>query len=106
MDTGVSRSFLTVTPAQLDGATQPSATGEDTLRPGTRIAVQLDPAGDPGFGYGFAAQDIADPVAPRGITLVGTGRRPVFFNTSFHFLNGFDHLFDADRGLIGYRPRR
>ena len=40
------------------------------------------------------------------MTLVGTGQHAPFVNTSFHLLNGFDYLFDADRGLVGYRPPR
>jgi hypothetical protein len=27
----------------------------------------------------------------------------VFLNTSFHFLNGFDFLYDADGGYVGFR---
>jgi hypothetical protein len=29
--------------------------------------------------------------------------RPPFVNTSVHFLNGFDYLYDADGGFVGFR---
>ncbi len=31
------------------------------------------------------------------------GLRPPFVNTSVHFLNGFDYLYDADGGFVGFR---
>ncbi|WP_424136544.1 hypothetical protein [Roseomonas chloroacetimidivorans] len=106
MDTGVSRMFLTVPPGQLAGVATRGTAGELTLIPGTSVSIQLRPEGSAPWGYTFAAEDVSNPVAPRGITLVGPGERPVFVNTSFRFLNGFDYLFDADRGLVGYRARR
>ena len=36
------------------------------------------------------------------LTLVSRTRAP-FVNTSLHFLNGFDYLYDADGGLVGFR---
>jgi hypothetical protein len=38
-----------------------------------------------------------------GVTLVGRGDRPTFVNTGVHLFNVFDYLFDADRGIVGYR---
>jgi hypothetical protein len=29
--------------------------------------------------------------------------RPPFVNTSVNFLNGFDYLYDADGGFVGFR---
>jgi hypothetical protein len=37
------------------------------------------------------------------VTLVGRGDRPTYVNTGVHLLNGFDYLFDADKGIVGYR---
>ncbi|WP_156878720.1 hypothetical protein [Roseomonas gilardii] len=105
MDTGVDRAFLTVPLAQLDGVTSHAEKGEPQLLPGTRIAVQLSRSGSSPWGYSFAADDAGDPVAPRGVTLVRPGQGPTFINTSFHFLNGFDYLYDAERGIVGYRAR-
>ena len=105
MDTGVARSFLTVPPAQLAGATAAAANGEPILVSSTSIGLQLNRPGAPPWGYSFVVDDAANPVAPRGVTLVRPGQRPTFFNTSFHFLNGFDYLYDAEQGLVGYRRR-
>jgi len=45
------------------------------------------------------------PLAPDGIHLNVSGER-VFVNTSYHLLNGFDVLYDADGGYVGFRHRR
>lgn len=100
IDTGVSRMFLTVSTEQAQRRMTDGP--EPALRPGTRVAVELVP-GDAPLGYSFRVGEPGDPVAPSGVTLVGIGRRDAFVNTSFHVLNGFDYLFDADRGLVGYR---
>jgi hypothetical protein len=34
--------------------------------------------------------------------MVSRTRAP-FVNTSLHFLNGFDYLYDADGGFVGFR---
>ena len=44
-----------------------------------------------------------NPLAPARVTLVGRGDRPTFVNTGVHLFNGFDYLFDADKGIVGYR---
>jgi len=54
-------------------------------------------------GYSFRVGDTADPLAPGRVILVGRGDRPTFVNTSVGLLNGFDYLFDADNGIVGYR---
>ena len=53
--------------------------------------------------YSFRVGDCRDPLAPSRLTLVGHGDRPTFVNTSLHLFNGFDYLFDADKGVVGYR---
>jgi hypothetical protein len=53
--------------------------------------------------YSFRIGDVSNPLAPTRVTLVGRGDRPTFVNTGVHFLNGFDYLFDADKGVVGYR---
>lgn len=104
VDTGVVRAFLTVPSALLAGHMQETGHGT-VLRAGTPVTVHFggDVAGDSAVGYTFRAQDWADPVAPRDVTLVRRNPSPAFLNTSVHFLNGFDYLFDADRGLVGFR---
>jgi hypothetical protein len=75
------------------------------LAPGTKVAISLAPEAHPQAGiagYSFRVGDAADPLAPSRLTLVG-GDRPTFVNTSVHLFNGFDYLFDADKGIVGYR---
>jgi hypothetical protein len=93
VDTGVGAMFMTVPPEQAQGA-------ERTLPPGTQVAIR---AGDLDL-YGFTVGD-GSPLAPEGTHLrVSSEARP-FVNTSFHLLNGFDVLYDADAGYVGFRRR-
>jgi len=105
VDTGVAKSFLTLPTDQLNGNSLHTSHGI-RLRPGTPVTVRLGPeasAATP-LSYTFRVRDRTDPVAPSDVILVRPGKVPVFINTSVHFLNGFDYLFDADRGLVGFRP--
>jgi hypothetical protein len=93
VDTGVGTMFMTVPPSQAPG-------GSRTLPRGTRVTVR---AGDFDL-YGFTVGG-GSPLAPDGVHLrVSDDARP-FVNTSFHLLNGFDVLYDADAGWAGFRRR-
>jgi hypothetical protein len=107
-DTGVTRMFLALPAAQTDGRTLPAG-ADQTLVPGTKVAISLAPgapAGGASADYSFNVGDAANPLAPGRVTLVGRGERPTYVNTSVYLLNGFDYLFDADRGVVGYRRTR
>jgi hypothetical protein len=52
--------------------------------------------------YTFTLGDDSNPLAPAYLTLVSRTRAS-FVNTSLHFLNGFDYLYDADGGFVGFR---
>jgi hypothetical protein len=41
-------------------------------------------------------------LTPAHLNLVSRNRAP-FVNTSLRFLNGFDYLYDADGGFMGFR---
>jgi hypothetical protein len=104
-DTGVSGMFLSLPASQEDGS-MPSAGTDRTLPPGTKVTISLAPetrAGGAIASYSFRVGDAADPLAPSRLILVGRGDRPTFVNTGLHLLNGFDYLFDADEGVVGYR---
>lgn len=100
VDTGVNGMFLEPPPGTL-------APGEPAPD-GTTIALSL-PGGAARFlRYGFMVQSGPDghlarttPLAPAGVTVVRP--RAVFFNTGRFFLNGFELLFDAANGYVGYR---
>lgn len=96
VDTGVGDMFLTVPPSEA----QPGP-----LDDGTEIAVLLgdDSASEP--LYSFTTGDGSQPMAPARVHLDVSDRKKPFVNTSFHFLNGFDVLFDAEGGWVGFKRR-
>jgi hypothetical protein len=108
-DTDVNRMFLSL-PASEDEARAGSRGADRSLPPGTKVTISLAPgnaapeASAQGVAsYSFRIGDVSNPLAPTGVTLVGRGDRPTFVNTGVHLLNGFDYLFDADKGVVGYR---
>jgi hypothetical protein len=98
--------FLALPPDQVEGRALPAG-NDHTLPPGTEVTITLAPAtpnAEPTAGYSFATGDMGNPLAPRHVFLVGQGDRPTYVNTGVHLFNGFDYFFDADSGLVGYRP--
>ena len=104
-DTGVTVMYLTVPPDQEQGSAISAGAGR-SLAPGTKVAISLAPptsARGAVSDYSFRVGDTADPLAPGRVILVGRGDRPTYVNTSVLLLNGFDYVFDADNGIVGYR---
>jgi hypothetical protein len=105
-DTGVTGMFLSL-PSSEEQASVGSSGMDRGLPPGTKVTISLAPdasAPAPGIAsYSFRVGDASNPLAPARVTLVGRGDRPTFVNTGVHVLNGFDYLFDADKGVVGYR---
>ena len=102
MDTGVTTMYLTVPNSQAS-ATLVMGTGRaTTLLKGTNLMISIPNEHSPQAFYTFTLGDDANPLAPAYLTLVSRSRAP-FVNTSLHFLNGFDYLYDADGGLVGFR---
>jgi hypothetical protein len=96
VDTGVSAMFMTVPPEQAAGA-------QGSLPPSTNVSIRVGMAENSSELYSF--QVGADsPLAPNGIHLRVANER-AFVNTSFHLLNGYDVLYDADAGYVGFRRR-
>jgi hypothetical protein len=103
-DTGVTGMFLSLPSSE--GQASVGLPGSDRgLSPGATVTISLAPeASAPGAAsYSFRVGDASNPLAPARVTLVGRGDRPTFVNTGVHLLNGFDYLFDADKGIVGYR---
>ncbi|GGC73093.1 hypothetical protein [Chelatococcus reniformis] len=110
VDTGVSDMFLTVPDAALEGhLAQADLDGDDgrprrRLADGTTLSFTLGEGAPSGrVTYGFTVGDRDNVVAPRRVILVGGSDRKPFVNTSVRLLNGFDYLFDADAGYVGFR---
>ncbi len=97
MDTGVSTMFMTISPEQAGGM-------QRTLPDGTEVAVRVGNAEHSSELYRFTVGDDS-PLAPEGIHLRVSSTR-AFVNTSYHLLNGFDVLYDADGGYAAFRHRR
>ncbi len=105
-DTGLTPMFLALPPDQVEGRALPGG-NDPTLPPGTKVTITLAPAApgsNPTAAYSFATGDTDNPLAPGRVILVGQGDRPTYVNTGVHLLNGFDYFYDADAGLVGYRP--
>jgi hypothetical protein len=104
-DTGLTPMFLALPSDLVDSVALPAGS-DRTLPSGTKITITLAP-GTPGgkasAAYTFAVGNMDNPLAPRRVILVGHGDRPTYVNTGVHLLNGFDYLFDADQGIVGYR---
>lgn len=103
LDTGVSVMYLTLPPAQTDGLDTPGPRGGRVLAEGASLAISPG-AGQAAPAYGFTVGDRGNPVTPERVILVGRGDRPPFVNTTVRALNAFDYLFDADAGVVGFRP--
>ncbi len=107
-DTGSTVMFLTVPPDQqqevvITGAPRPD---RRIVGPGTRVTISLVPdasARGTVSEYSFVVGDAANPLTPGRVVLLERGDQPTFVNTSLRLLNGFDYLFDADKGIVGYR---
>ncbi len=94
VDSGVSAAFMTVPPTQ---------TSRDELQTGDQVAVTIPEETGAVPLYSFRVGE-RSPVTPERVHLRHSPDR-VFLNTSFHFLNGFDFLYDADGGYAGFRRR-
>jgi hypothetical protein len=102
-DTGIAGMFLAVPTSEEEGSVV-SVGAMRTLTPGTRVTISLAPQTSDSravSSYSFRVGNAVDPLAPNRLILVGD--RPTYVNTGLHLFNGFDYLFDADRGIVGYR---
>ena len=103
MDTGVTTMYLTLPDGQVAAAVRHEGVRGFTLAPGTGLTISSPSAEAPQMRYTFAVGQADNPLAPQRLVLVRRDRPP-FVNTSLRLLNGFDYLFDADGGRVGFRP--
>jgi hypothetical protein len=102
MDTGVTAMYLTVPDRQAPDAILTSTGRSPTLVDGTKLTISIPTEAAPQALYGFTVGGAGNALAPTRLILVSR-LRPPFVNTSVHFLNGFDYLYDADGGFVGCR---
>jgi hypothetical protein len=102
MDTGVTAMYLTVPATQAPDAMLTSNGRSQTLIGGTKLTISIPTEASPQAFYNFTVGESGNPLAPSALNLVSRVRPP-FVNTSVNFLNGFDYLYDADGGFVGFR---
>jgi hypothetical protein len=102
MDTGVTAMYLTVPESQAPADLVTGSGRATTLVKGANLMISIPTEGLPRALYSFTVGEDANPLAPASLTLVSRTRAP-FVNTSLHFLNGFDYLYDPDGGFVGFR---
>lgn len=95
VDTGVGDMYMTAPPGQVPATPLPDGTS-------VSIALGNESASTP--LYDFKVGDAAARMAPDRIFLRTSDDR-TFVNTGFHFLYGFDYLYDADGGYAAFRAR-
>jgi hypothetical protein len=93
MDTGINYMFLS------PPAGTPLAHGRPAPR-GTRLSIWLPGQAPPNATYSFTVGDWSDPMHPAKVEVVHD--RGTFVNTGRMFLQGFDYLYDAAGGYVGY----
>jgi autotransporter-associated beta strand protein len=84
--------------------------GAACFAPGTRVQVSMPDEDTPIAGYAFTVgvnsntmhAQAGNPVAPNFVALVPPAV-PSFVNTAVSFFNGYDYLYDAENGFVGYR---
>lgn len=98
IDTGVSTMYMTVPSTQ-------APVGAKTLPPQQEVAIALGDASSSSPLYTFRTDDPESTMAPNAVVLRVSDTAAPFVNTSVNFLNGYDYLYDAGEGFIGFRPR-
>ena len=92
-DTGINYMFLSPPPGS-------SLERGERVPSGTRIEMWMPGQGGPGAFYQVAVGDRGNPMHPERVVVV---RDPgVFVNTGRMFFEGFDYLYDAVGGYVGY----
>lgn len=113
-DTGISYSYLTP-PTGASVATIPVETArgkcvqfKPCAAPGTVISVAVGDPASPALSYSITigAEGIPVPAAsaPGWVTVNVRGLSP-FLNTSYHFFNVFNYVYDFADGIVGFQAR-
>ena len=108
IDTGIPQMYLTVSdPQSLNTVMQsnPSEKGEEVpaLPARATVTVTIPATGTPAATYSVTVGNAADTLQPN-VVIVTSGGTPAFVNTGRHFLRGFEMLYHADGGWVGFRP--
>jgi hypothetical protein len=96
-DTGIATMIVGLEPAQRP------PTMQDTIPNGTRIRIGIPTFTDPSLAYSVTTGAADDALAPQGNPAARWSKSGPFVNLGRHLLAGYDYLFDADAGHIGFR---
>ena len=104
MDTGVTVSYLSPSPEQSAGVLVAcNNTGlVECLSPGSTIGVSMPGLTDPIAYYTYKVGQVHNPMQPDQV-VIANDPSEVFLNTSAHFLNGMNFIFDPTNGYVGYQ---
>jgi hypothetical protein len=97
VDTGIATMIVGLDP------TQRPPTLQNDIPNGTRIRIGIPAFGDPALAYSVTTGAADDALAPQGDPAARWSHSGPFVNTGRHLLAGYDYLFDADAGHIGFR---
>jgi hypothetical protein len=97
VDTGIATMIV-----GLDTAQRPT-TMRDAIPNGTRIRIGIPTFSGAAVAYSVTTDAADDALAPQGSPAARWSRSGPFVNTGRHLLGGYDYLFDADAGHIGFR---
>jgi autotransporter-associated beta strand protein len=110
-DTGVTGMYVTPPPGA-SIKTQPivggAECGNNCAAPGTLVQVFMPGKANPIAAYGFTVgvnggKQASNPLSPSFVS-VDESSGTTFVNTTVNFFNGYDYLYDAVNGFVGYRP--
>jgi len=96
-DTGIATMIVGLDPAQRP------PTMRDAIPNGTRIRIGIPTFTDSALAYGVTTGAADDTLAPQGNPAARWSQPGPSLNTGRHLLAGYDYLFDADAGHIGFR---
>jgi hypothetical protein len=92
-DTGINYMFVSPPPGT------PLSRGQ-RVPSGTKVEIWLPGQGGPGASYRLSVGDWNNPLQPTRVVVVNDAG--VFVNTGRMFFEGFDYLYDAAGGYVGY----
>ncbi len=101
VDTGIGQMYLTPAP----GVVYAKGTGANALPPSSNIQIAI-PGMDSAFGmsYDFTTGSLTNPMAPLSYVVTSkTGTADTaFVNTGRDVIQGYNYLYDADGGYVGF----
>jgi hypothetical protein len=106
MDVGISEMFIDLKPdLRPPSVVEPDVNGTE-VPSGTAMSVLAGIPSQPAMQYRFTYNPSTNPpgMAPTTVTWINPKSSEVFVNTGRNVLKGFNYLFDARHGRVGFKP--